>query len=178
MSQAEFITQEQLANVRLPAEEAYNLPRAAYTSQRIFDLEAKHVFKANWINVAHVSQIPNPGDYLCVDILDYPMVVTRDIKSNIHVMSRVCQHKGTLIAEGKGNTRLFICPFHAWSYALDGQLKAAPMMDKAKGFDRKNCHLTQVRTEIWEGFIFINISADKEPLEPRLGAPPANRSPG
>jgi len=105
---------------------------------------------------------------MCVDVFDYPLLLTRDQNNDIHVMSRVCQHKGTLIAEGSGNAQLFICPFHAWSYGLDGQLRAAPLMDKVKNFDRHDCRLNQMRMEIWEGFIFVNISGDAEPLAPQL----------
>ncbi len=164
----EFITKEQLEKLSLPADEAYNLPQAAYLSEHIFKQEAAHLFMANWVNIAHISQLANPGDYMCVDVFDYPLLLTRDKNNDIHLMSRVCQHKGTLIAEGSGNAHIFVCPFHAWSYGLDGQLKAAPLMDKAKGFDRKNCRLTQMRMEIWEGFIFVNISGDAEPLSAQL----------
>ena len=163
-----FVTPEQLAKVRLPLDEACNLPRAAYVSEHIFEQEAEQLFLTHWVNVAHVSQVPNPGDYLCVDVFDYPLVLTRDQNHDIHLMSRVCQHKGTLVAEGSGNARLFVCPFHAWTYELDGRLKAAPLMDKVKNFDRRNCRLRQMRTEIWEGFIFVNVSGDAEPLHAQL----------
>lgn len=168
LSHNEFITQEQLTKVCNPLEEAHNLPQAAYLSEHIFKQEAKHLFMAHWINVAHVSQLSSPGDYLCVDVFDYPLLVTRDKNNDIHIMSRVCQHKGTLIAEGSGNTQLFVCPFHAWSYGLDGELKVAPLMEKVKGFDKRNCRLTSLRMEIWEGFIFVNISGDAEPLGTQL----------
>lgn len=167
-SQPQFVTEEQLGKVNLPLEEAFNLPRAAYVSEHIFTEEVEHLFKHHWVNVAHVSQIDKPGDYLCVDVFDYPLLITRDRNNDIHIMSRVCQHKGTLIAEGKGNAQLFICPFHAWSYELDGSLKAAPLMDKAENFDKKECRLKQLKTEIWEGFIFVNISEDADPLGPQL----------
>ena len=163
-----LVTPEELAKLSLPLEEACNLPQAAYVSDHIFKLEAEHLFLSHWVNVAHVSQIPDPGDYLCIDVFDYPLVLTRDLNNDIHLMSRVCQHKGTLVAEGSGNAKLFVCPFHAWSYELDGRLKAAPLMDRVKNFDRKNCRLKEMRTEIWEGFIFVNISGDAEPLHTRL----------
>jgi phenylpropionate dioxygenase-like ring-hydroxylating dioxygenase large terminal subunit len=168
LSRDEYISEEQLAKMSLPADEAYNLPKAAYVSEHIFKQESEHLFKANWINIAHVNQLAKPGDYLSIDVFDYPLLLTRDKNNDIHLMSRVCQHKGTLIAEGSGNAHIFVCPFHAWSYGLDGQLKAAPLMDKAKGFDRQNCRLTQLRMEIWGGFIFVNISGDAEPLSPQL----------
>ena len=160
---SQFATPEQLARVSLPLEQACNLPRAAYVSEHIFRQEAEHLF-----NVAHVSQVPNPGDYLCVDVFDYPLVLTRDLNNDIHLLSRVCRHKGTLVAAGSGNASLFVCPFHAWTYELDGRLKAAPLMDKVKNFDRQDCRLREMRTEIWEGFIFVNISGDAEPLYTRL----------
>ena len=163
-----FVTAAELEMIALPADEAYNLPQAAYTSSSIFELEREHVFNANWVNVAHICQVPNVGDYLCVDVFDHPLVVTRTKDGEVCVMSRVCRHKGTLIAEGEGNAAKFVCPFHAWSYALDGELVAAPLMDQVKNFERADCRLPQVRMEIWEGFVFVNMSGEAKPLGPQL----------
>jgi len=163
-----LISSEELGKISLPADSAYNLPRSAYTSKEIFELERDHIFATNWTNVAHVSQIPELGDYLSVEVCGYALLVTRHTDGGVRVMSRVCQHKGTLIAEGKGNARLFVCPFHAWSYGLDGELIAAPLMDEAKNFDRKDCRLPQIKSEIWHGFVFVNLSGDAEPLGPKL----------
>ncbi len=162
------ITAAQIDKVRLPSNQAYNLPATAYTSPNVFELEAQHLFLDNWANVAHVNQVPNPGDYLAVDMFDHPLLVTRDADGEIHVMARVCQHKGTLLAEGAGNARVLVCPFHSWSYNLDGTLKAAPLMEGAENFDRDACRLPQIRTEIWEGFVFVNLSNEAEPLAPQL----------
>ena len=107
------ITAEQINKASLPSNQAFNLPAAAYTSPTVFELETRHLFLDNWVNVAHVSQVPNPGDYLAVDVFDHPLLVTRAQDGDIQVMARVCQHKGTLLAEGSGNARLLVCPFHA-----------------------------------------------------------------
>ncbi len=163
-----YLTEDQVARMKLPLEEAFNFPRAAYVSDHIYREESKHLFLDNWVNLAHVSELPNAGDYICVDVFDYPLVVTRGRNDDFHVMSRVCQHKGTLLAEGRGNASVFVCPFHAWSYNLDGSLKAAPLMEKSSNFDKSSCRLSQIPMEIWEGFIFVNVSGNAEPLAPQL----------
>jgi phenylpropionate dioxygenase-like ring-hydroxylating dioxygenase large terminal subunit len=97
-------------------------------------------------------------------------VVTRDRAGEIHAMSSVCQHRAMLVAEGAGNTRGFVCPYHHWVYSLSGELVNAPAMDRTCGFDKSSVRLAPFKVEIWQGFIFINFDADAPPLAPRLAA--------
>lgn len=143
------------------------LPPEAYTSQEFFELERERIFRKEWLAIGHIAQIPNVGDYFSIDILDEPLVVVRGA-DRIRVLSRVCLHRWAPVVSGKGNTKLFSCPFHRWAYALDGQLKAAPFMDQAEGFDAKKCSLPEIRSEIVLGTIYINFSDEAEPLAPRL----------
>jgi hypothetical protein len=85
-------------------------------------------------------------------------------------MSAVCQHRAMLVAEGRGNARGFVCPYHHWVYSLNGDLVNAPAMERACGFDKKAVRLPAFKVEVWLGFIFINFDAEAPPLAPRLKA--------
>lgn len=150
-----------------PLAKATTLPAGAYTSDAFFELEKKKIFFREWLAIGHIAQIPNQGDYFSIDILGEPLMVVRGA-DRIRVMSRVCLHRWAPVASGKGNTKLFSCPFHRWGYGLDGSLKVAPYMDKAEGFEPKKCSLPEIRSEIVLGTIYINFSDDAPPLAPRL----------
>ncbi len=136
---------------------ATTLPAAAYTSQAFFDLEVEKIFRREWLPVGHIAQTPNVGDYFTIDLLNEPLMVVRG-RDRIRVMSRVCLHRWVPVASGAGNTKRFSCPFHRWSYDLDGQLVAAPLMEQAADFDIRSCKLPEIRSEIVNGTIFITFS--------------------
>lgn len=145
------------------------LPPEAYHSEAFFKLEMEKIFKKEWISIGHTGQIPNQGDYFSFDIFGEPLVVVRD-QGAVRVMSRVCLHRWAPVASGKGNTKLFSCPFHRWAYGLDGRLVAAPHMEKVADFEAKKCSLPHIRSEVVEGTIYICFSEDTPPLAPRLAA--------
>ncbi len=95
-------------------------------------------------------------------------MVARARDGVVRAMSSVCQHRAMLVAEGKGNTRGFVCPYHHWVYGLDGRLVNAPAMERTCGFDKTSVRLPQFKVETWLGFLFINFDADAPPLAPRL----------
>ena len=158
------------------------LPAQAYTSEEFFEWEMKHVLRAGWQCLAHVSQIPEIGDFLNLDLLGEPLIAVRGKDNAIHVLSRVCPHRsmdimpegfgyeGHTLAEARdgkpdcGHTRLFLCPYHAWTFELDGQLKACPEMHKADAFCRDEFFLKPFRSEVWQGFIFVNLDGKASPL--------------
>ena len=111
--------------------------------------EVDAVFGHDWICVGHVAMLPKPGDFFVVDLVGNPLVVVRG-DDRIRVLSRVCLHRWALLIEGVGNVRRFTCPFHAWSYSLDGQLLGAAFMTQAEGFVRSQCRLPEIRMEIVE----------------------------
>ena len=86
----------------------------------------------------------------------------------VRVLSNVCRHRSSVIVEGKGNAKNFVCPYHAWTYANNGQLLRAPYMDQVAGFDVKGCRLPELATEIWRGFVYVNLDGKAKPLAPRL----------
>jgi len=152
-----------------------SLPPDCYRSPEFFEVERERIFEPAWISVAHVSQVRNPGDYVCQDLLNESLVITRDQDDAIHVLSRVCLHRWTQIVTGSGNADRFVCPFHAWTYALDGQLTGAPVTRDEPGFEMARCRLPEFRHEIHDGFVLVNLSGDAtspdkalEPLKKRF----------
>ena len=165
-----------------PLARATTLPAQAYTSEEFFEWELDHVLRAGWQCVAHVSQIPAPGNFLNLDLLGEPLIAVRGKDDSIHVLSRVCPHRSMDImpkgfgydghgpAEARngkadcGHTRLFLCPYHAWTFELDGRLKACPEMHEAEDFCRDDFFLKPFRSETWQGFVFVNLDGKAPPL--------------
>jgi phenylpropionate dioxygenase-like ring-hydroxylating dioxygenase large terminal subunit len=151
-------------------ENAVALPPSAYTDADFYNWEVEHIFKKQWLCVGHVSQLPNPGDYFNITLLNEPMVVVCGKDGKVRVLSRVCPHRAMDIIpqvhedSAKGNRHSFVCPYHNWSFDLNGQLVGAPEMHKSEGFKRKETCLHHFRTEIWEGFIFITFDPNLEPV--------------
>ena len=149
---------------------AETLPPACYTDAAFYEFEKEAVFNHEWLCVGRESWVPNPGDYFTSSIIDEPIVVARTLGGELKAMSSVCQHRGMLVAEGRGNARGFVCPYHHWTYGLDGRLVNAPAMGKTCDFDKSRHGLPQIRHTTWQGFIFINFDTEAPPLAPRLSA--------
>ena len=166
----EYIRREIEAAAALPAERATTLPRQAYIDESYFQFEAETTLKAGWICLAHVSQLKQAGNFLAVDLLGEPLVVTRDKAGGIHVLSRVCPHRAMdIMPEGfdyprAGRASKLVCPYHSWTFDFDGRLKNCPEMHQIADFDRADWKLAEIRSEIWEGFVFANLSGDAPPL--------------
>ncbi len=147
---------------------AVGLPREAFVDPLIYDAEVEHVLTAGWLPVARASDVASPGDYRSVDLLDVPLLVSRDAHGTLHVLSRVCRHRGMPVVEGHGNRNDFSCPYHLWRYGLDGRFLFAPAMEDVNNFDPANCSLKQVAHEEWGGWVFANLSGGAKPLAPSL----------
>jgi len=149
--------------------EACLLPPSLYTSEEFFAFEKEAVYGHSWLCVGREAQVPEPGDWFTYEIVDEPLLVVRDKAGDVQVLSAVCQHRGMVVAEGCGTgTTKFTCPYHHWSYGLDGRLLGAPAMEKAVGFDKACYSLPRLRTEIWQGFVFCTFDDDAPPLAPSL----------
>jgi phenylpropionate dioxygenase-like ring-hydroxylating dioxygenase large terminal subunit len=154
----------------LELDKAESLPPACYVDEEFFKFEKEEIFYREWLCVGRESWVKKPGDYFTVTHVCEPLIIARNMEGRLNAMSAVCQHRAMLVAEGHGNTRLFLCPYHHWAYSLDGDLKAAPEMDRTCNFD-KSCHgLPRIRAEVWQGFIFVNFDPDAAALAPRLTA--------
>ncbi|OCC24442.1 (2Fe-2S)-binding protein [Croceicoccus estronivorus] len=152
----------------LPVDEAEMLPPACYTDANFFEFEKEHIFAHEWLCVGRKEWVEKPGDYFTGMHMGEPFVVVHGRDGVIRAMSTVCQHRAMLVAEGHGNTRTFLCPYHHWAYALDGQLIGAPAMERACKFDKADIKLPNFKVELWLGFIFINLDENAAPLAPRL----------
>lgn len=152
-----------------PTQSAVSLPPEVYTSQAFYDFELDAVWGNEWICVGRASDIPKPGDFFTVTIGKDPLLVVRGSDGEVRAQANVCQHRAMVLVEGSGNARRFRCPYHSWVYGLDGQLQSAPDLNDSPCFDKSSVRLPQVRTEVWEGFVFITFNDDLPPLTERLG---------
>ncbi|SFG27290.1 Phenylpropionate dioxygenase, large terminal subunit [Novosphingobium sp. CF614] len=147
---------------------ADTLPPACYTDQEFFRFERDAIFHREWLCVGRVEWLEKPGDYFTVTHAQEPIIVALDREGQLNAMSAVCQHRAMLVAEGAGNARAFVCPYHHWTYDLDGALIGAPAMNRTCDFDKAGASLPKIRMETWHGFIFVNFDPEALPLTPRL----------
>jgi choline monooxygenase len=150
------------------SEDAYAMPAEFYTSAAFLEEEIETLLRRDWMCVGHVGEVRNPGDFFTTEMLDEQLLVVRDTDDVVRVMSNVCRHRGNRVAEGSGNARKFICPYHTWTYDTTGALKAAPMMKRQTSFDQSKCGLPEFKSEIWNGWIFVDLEGDATPLASRL----------
>src|SRR5215469_15827795 len=132
---------------RLPVAQARTMPPAFYTSPAFLEVEKDAIFRREWVCLGHVGEIPAAGDYFTSELVGESLIVLRGEDGLIRVLSNVCRHRGNLIASGAGNGRRFSCGYHAWTYADDGTLLAAPLMDKVAGFCKADFGLPSFKTE-------------------------------
>jgi glycine betaine catabolism A len=148
------------------ADGAKSLPQKYFVSPDILAKEQAEIFSNQWLLVGHQSQIPMPGDYFVAPIAGESLIIVRDQGSTIRGFYNVCRHRGTRLKEDAcGHASAIQCPYHAWTYGLDGRLIGAPHMDEVPGFDKVDYSLRGVNLALWEGFIFINLDANATPLE-------------
>lgn len=144
---------------------AKTLAQEYFVSPEIFAREQKTIFSAQWVCVGHQSQLARAGDYFVAAVAGESLIVARSQEDAIHGFYNVCRHRGTRLCEdAHGHSAAIRCPYHAWTYALDGRLIGAPHMEAAPGFERAEHSLHPVRLALWEGFIFINLARDSPPL--------------
>ena len=136
-----------------------------YTDVNFFEREKQHLFSRSWQYACHQSQIPNKGDYLCFDIAGDSLVTVRGKDDEIRTFYNVCQHRAHQLVEGSGNKKVFVCPYHAWTYELDGALRSGPNINVVPGFDKSKICLTQVKTEVFLGFVFVNLANDAPSMD-------------
>ena len=179
---------EQVAESIGDLAEAKTLPPDAYTSEDFYRFELDAVFRRSWLYLCHVSEVPNRGDRLPVTVADEPLIVTHDLDDRIHVVSAVCQHRGYVITnedlggdngpansvadaeEEASSSRFLRCPYHYWTYGLDGRLLGAPSMSPAHDLEelKATICLPTLRVEVWHGMVFANFDEDAPALVPTL----------
>ncbi|MDR7126806.1 Rieske 2Fe-2S domain-containing protein [Pseudotabrizicola sp. 4114] len=148
------------ANVAQPFERATAMPKSVYTSPDFAALEQQHIFAREWLCAGRADALPNPGDYLTMEISGEPIIILRDREGTLRGLSNVCRHRMSTLLEGRGNTRAIVCPYHAWTYNLDGTLRGAPAMTLNEGFCKDQIALPKVRVENWLGWIMVTLNPD------------------
>ena len=151
----------------LDRNEAMSLPPKAFTSEQLLALEREKIFSKEWICVGREDECASPGDYFATEVNQVPLIIVRNNDNRLLALANVCRHRMARIIHNQGKTRVFTCSYHAWSYDLNGQLVNAPNMENRR-FDKTDCRLPEVRLEVWQGFIYVNLDNDAEPLAPRL----------
>src|SRR6266403_1652051 len=137
---------------------ATTLQQKYFVSPEVFAEEQKKIFSEHWLLVGHQSQIAKPGDFFVPEVAGESLIITRDKNGEIRGFYNVCRHRGTrLCEEQSGHSSAIQCPYHAWTYGLDGRLIGSPHMDEVPGFDRSDYSLHPVNLGVWEGFIFVNL---------------------
>ncbi|HEY7422458.1 MAG TPA: aromatic ring-hydroxylating dioxygenase subunit alpha, partial [Gaiellaceae bacterium] len=148
------------------------LPYGWYTDPEILRREEERIIRPAWQYVGHTGRLAQPG-YFAAAVGRTPVVVTRDREGELRAFVNVCRHRGHELAAGEGSRETLQCPYHAWTYGLDGRLRAAPRSEEEPDFPQGELGLVPVAVDTWGPFIFANAEADAESLSRALGSLPA-----
>jgi phenylpropionate dioxygenase-like ring-hydroxylating dioxygenase large terminal subunit len=143
---------------RIALDEDFSLPGWIYRDADFLRAEKEQVFAASWQVVCHLNDIPNPGDYHTLDFLGEPIVAVRGRDSSVKAFFNVCRHRAARLLDGSGHCPgRMVCPYHGWTYDLDGTLSAVPHRKEFADFSLDDFGLKAVETEVYQGFIFVRL---------------------
>jgi Rieske 2Fe-2S family protein len=166
------------------------LPSSWYLDEGVYALEREHIFMREWVCAGREEELPGPGDHKVLDIYGESILLVRNREGLLRAFYNVCRHRGASLCPAgkqeesddrlplKGGVigkRTIICPYHAWSYDLDGNLKRAPHMKEEMGFSAKDIQLHPVGCKTWGGFIFLNLTPEQAPSFSELIAAPSEQ---
>ncbi|HTZ57281.1 MAG TPA: aromatic ring-hydroxylating dioxygenase subunit alpha [Acidobacteriaceae bacterium] len=155
---------------RAPLERAATIPASWYVDEQVAELERQNVFGRAWQVAAGAEQLARPGAFVTAELAGEPLVVVRGSDQQLRAFYNVCRHHAAaVVTEEQGTASIFRCPYHGWSYGLDGALKGAPEFDGVCDFERAQNGLLPVRVEPWEQFVFVSLDANAAPLRDFLG---------
>lgn len=144
-------------------ERGLGMPRELYMSAELFERELDVIFNRSWLFAAHESQLARPGQYVTVEIGLESVIVSRTMEGELAAVHNLCRHRGArLLDPGCGSARRLVCPYHQWAYKLDGTMLGAAKMPPS--FDKDRFPLKPVHVTTWQGLVFVNLTADPEPL--------------
>src|SRR3954464_3043619 len=149
------------------------LPYAWYSDPEILRREEERIFRGAWQYAGHLGELPAPGTFFTARAGRTPILVTRARDGELRAFLNVCRHRGFVVAEGAGRRETLQCSYHAWTYELDGRLRAAPRSEREPGFDADELSLAPLRLETWGPFVFVNADPEAGPLADSLGPIPA-----
>ena len=143
---------------------SFSLAAEAYTAQPWFNVDRQQIIGKTWQWVCHVEKVRNPGSYVCADIAGQPVAIVRDRQGVLRAFYNVCKHRAHHLLEGCGNAARITCPYHAWTYKLDGGLLRAPHTENLESFRTEDVCLDQLQVEEFQGFIFVNLDSQAASL--------------
>lgn len=148
----------------IPIAEASTPPSAWYTSEQIFALEAQSVFRHHWVAIGRADEVQSPGQFVSGQLLNEPYLVVRSQSGALHAFDNVCRHHATTLVRGSGCAERFQCPYHGWTYDLDGRLTGAPRMAGVAAFNRDTMGLFKRHAATWGPLLFLYMGADPPDL--------------
>ncbi|MGA8090140.1 MAG: aromatic ring-hydroxylating dioxygenase subunit alpha [Terracidiphilus sp.] len=167
-----------LYNAHAPLEEASTIPASWYLDARVEQAEREYVFGCNWIAVGRLDQVAEKGQFFTVEIAGEPLVIVRGTDGVLRAFYNVCRHHAAAVANVPcGTVQHLRCPYHGWTYGLDGALKGTPEFAGVCNFDRAANGLVPVRAATWEQFVFVTLDADAPELNAWLGDLPERVAP-
>jgi carnitine monooxygenase subunit len=149
-----------------------SFPWAWYADEAVFRAEQERIFRRTWQYAGHLGQLAEPGSWFICRAGVVPVVVTRDRADVLRAFVNVCRHRGFPVASGEGRRETLQCAYHAWTYGLDGSLRAAPRADREPAFEREELGLLPAAVDTWGPFVFVNADASAPPLAETLGEVP------
>ena len=147
-----------------PLERATAMPPAVYHDPQVHALELERIFGREWLCAGRAESIPRKGDWFTWKVADQPVLVIRGSDGTVRAFSNVCRHRMMRLLDGKGSCRRIVCPYHAWTYDIDGRLVGARHMERTEGFDMAEIRLKPVRCEVWQGWIYITLDPEARPV--------------
>jgi len=151
----------------------HTLPYGWYSDPEILRREQERIFRPAWQYAGHLGEVPEPGTFLATRAGHVPIVITRARDGELRALLNVCRHRGFPLAEGRGQRETLQCPYHAWTYDLDGSLRAAPRSEEEPDFPQRELGLVPAAVDTWGPFVFVNALPEPEPLADALGSMPA-----
>ena len=152
----------------LPIERAWTPPASWYARPEFLELERERVFRRSWQAVGRLDQVARPGDYFAGMLVDDPYVVLRDQDGTLRAFHNVCRHHAAQVCQGEGSLAELVCPYHGWTYRLDGELTKAPRLGKNELFTREGFSLKPAAVDVLGPLVFIYLGNDPPPLNPQI----------
>ncbi len=153
----------------MSAVDSRTLPWSWYTDPAVHRLEQERIFRRSWQYVGRIDEVSQPASFATTRAGDVPVLLVRDDEGVLRAFVNVCRHRGSLVCTGSGRRRTLQCPYHAWTYGLDGRLLTAPRLDREDGADTEGLGLVPLRLETWGPFAFVNPDPDSPQLSEFLG---------
>jgi phenylpropionate dioxygenase-like ring-hydroxylating dioxygenase large terminal subunit len=148
------------------------LPWGWYSDPAVLQLERERIFRRSWQYVGHVGEVSEPGSFAATRVGDIPVVLVRDREDTLRAFLNVCRHRGSIICDGQGRRETLQCPYHAWTYGLDGRLITAPRSKREGGIESSELGLVQLQLDTWGPLVFVNPDPGAAPLEDFLDGMP------